>query len=789
MRSLIYIFIALASFKFAAQNIQVDSQTYAPQQLIEDILIDSNCINNVVVTNVIGGDFGVSDQSYGYFDATGTTFPFQRGIVLSTGRLSNVDGPNTTLSDDDAPNWGGDNDLETILDESNTHNATILEFDFIPKASAISFRYLFASEEYQQGNPNSCLFSDLFGFLIREESEQTYINIALVPDTQIPVKVTTVHPGIPGSCSAQNETYFGSWNDTTAPINFNGQTAVLTATANVLTGATYHVKLVIADEQNYRYDSAVFLEAGSFELSTDLGPNRLIATNNPVCENDTLQLNAIQPGLNSYSWYKDGVLVDIQPSGCSNCGTYSVTDSGTYNVEVGLPDNCISYGEITVEYLQNPMVNNSTIIECDLNQDGLTTYNLYDAEQDIINGDNDLLIENFYETLQDAESAINKIIIPTEFQNTISQQIIFARVENQLGCFSIAEVTLNISNNNINLPPFNSCDDTIIDGITDFNIADLTNHIIPLVPIGSTIEFYTDEQEAILGKNAITGTYTNTIPNSETIYTKIENISNCYAISTIDLNVIYTPILLPDETIYYCSNFFPQTISINAGVLDETPNNYTYQWLLNNSPLAANTSIININETGTYTVQVTNPNGCSSSRNIIIASSIVATITQNDITIIDFSDNNSVMINPENLGQGDYEYALRLENTVFINYQNEPFFDNLKTGFYTVFVNDKNGCGVSIPLNISIIGYPKYFTPNGDGINDYWQIKGISATVNPPKKILIFDRYGKLLKQLPPGSKGWNGTFKNNLLPTDGYWFKVFLEDGRKYSGHFTLKR
>ena len=82
-------------------QLKVDSETYTPQQLIEDILIDSDCISNVQVTNVIGGNFGNSDQSYGYFDATGTSFPFQRGIVLSTGKLLNVEGPNDRLSDDD----------------------------------------------------------------------------------------------------------------------------------------------------------------------------------------------------------------------------------------------------------------------------------------------------------------------------------------------------------------------------------------------------------------------------------------------------------------------------------------------------------------------------------------------------------------------------------------------------------------------------------------------------------------------------------------------------------------
>lgn len=131
----------------------MDSQSYTPQQLIEDILINSDCITNVVVTNVVGGDFSGTDQSYGYFDASATSFPFSSGLILGTGRLANAVGPNTTLSDDDAPNWTGDSDLETILNEPNTLNATILEFDFTSIADRISFRYILPRKSTRKITP------------------------------------------------------------------------------------------------------------------------------------------------------------------------------------------------------------------------------------------------------------------------------------------------------------------------------------------------------------------------------------------------------------------------------------------------------------------------------------------------------------------------------------------------------------------------------------------------------------------------------------------------------------
>ena len=255
--SLLYIFLLIPFLGFS-QNIQIDWTSYTAQELIEDILIDSPCIEGVTVTNVVGGNFGTGDLSYGYFDGMGSSFPFQRGIVLSTGKLINTEGPNDSLSDDDAPNWNGDADLENTLNESQTINATILEFDFKSVATQVSFKYLFASEEYQDSDSNTCQYSDLFGFLIRPINDTQYTNIALVPNTTTPVKVTTVHPDIPNGCPAVNELYFESFNGTVSPINFNGQTKVMSATATIIPNETYHVKLVIADHINYRYDSAVF---------------------------------------------------------------------------------------------------------------------------------------------------------------------------------------------------------------------------------------------------------------------------------------------------------------------------------------------------------------------------------------------------------------------------------------------------------------------------------------------------------------------------------------------------
>ncbi|HLV15003.1 MAG TPA: choice-of-anchor L domain-containing protein [Xanthomarina sp.] len=772
---LLIIFLLLFGVSHA-QNVTTNSSTYTAQELIEDILIDSNCISDVVVTNVVGGNFNGSDASYGYFESNGANFPFQNGIVLSTGKLANVQGPNTSLSDDNAPNWGGDEDLEEVLNESRTTNATVLEFNFRAVADQISFRYLFASEEYQQGDANTCRYSDLFGFLIKEADGGRYDNIAVIPGSYTPVKVTTVHSGIPGACNPINEAYFGGWNGTNAPINFNGQTAVLTAIADVTPNVLYHVKLVIADHINYRYDSAVFLEAGSFQLNTDLGPDMLVSRNNALCPNETVTLNASQPGTNTYKWFRNGVEIPMETN-----STYVVSEAGTYSVEVIIDGSCFSYGNIQIELATNPIVFDTTLITCDYNLDGFTTYNLYHAETDVINNDQSLNLENFYLTSTEAVNGTNPITNPTSFNNTSMNQIIYARVSNANGCISVAEVTLNITNNQVTLPMYSVCDDQINDGITILNLADLTSFILSQneVPNTSSITFYKSQEDLENQSNELSGTYENTeSPNFDNLYIQITDNGICYAYTSIPITVNPSPELLPDEETSYCLNLFPQNITLKAGIINGIPSDFTYEWELDGVDLALNTEQISVNEMGVYTVTATNNYNCSTSRTITVLPSNIATIEDVFITVA--SSNNSITISVS--GEGEYEYAL--DEGIF---QDSNSFFNVSAGYHTVYVQDKNGCGI-ISKNVSVLGFPKFFTPNGDGYNDFWNPIGIDYS-NTSTKVKIFNRYGKLLKELKTSSSGWDGTFNGKDVPSDDYWFLVSLSNGKEYRGHFSLKR
>lgn len=757
------ILFSLFCAKTIAQNIVVDD-TYTAQQLVENVLVNSPCAT-VSNFSVSGDTFSAGQNSYGYFDYSGTDFPFANGIVLSTSRASRTAGPNNNLIDEGSPAWVGDSDLEQALSITGTFNATALEFDFTPLTSQISFDYIFASEEYQGTAP--CRYSDGFAFLLKVAgSADDYQNLALIPGTSTPVKVTSVHPDISGGsgCSAQNEEYFGSYNGTTHPINFNGQTVVMTAKADVIPGTTYHIKLVIADEENIRYDSAIFLGGGSFDVGTDLGEDRLEATNNPVCDGESIVLDATESGLNTYQWYKDGTSL----SGETN-PTYTVTSEGFYEVEVSInTTTCVAKGEIFIEYVNLPSLNNQTLIQCDEDTDGITTYNLTSLNSLITGGDSQLTNVTFYESLANAQNNLNPILNPANYQN-ISVNQLFATAQNQFGCIGFATIDLQIASNSLpTIAPIFTCD--VIgnqDGITNFDLNSMIGtSLSSSLPSGLTFAYYATENNAITSTNPLNSIFTNTIPNQQTIYVKVLDGINCYGILPIELNVnTFNPSNFNDETIYLC-NGSSQTLSVASGFS-------SYNWSNGETD-----NSITVNTSGTYSVTVTDVNGCEKTKRFEIILSSSATITSVDVN--DFSGNNN-SINISVSGSGNYEYSI--DGTDF---QESPFFSNLEPNEYNIYVNDINGCP-QVSQSVYVLDYPHFFTPNEDGINDIWRIKRIQFLENAT--ISIFDRFGKLIISYSENYVGWNGKLNGFDLPSTDYWFVITLNNGRTIKGNFSLVR
>jgi gliding motility-associated-like protein len=225
-------------------------------------------------------------------------------------------------------------------------------------------------------------------------------------------------------------------------------------------------------------------------------------------------------------------------------------------------------------------------------------------------------------------------------------------------------------------------------------------------------------------------------------------------IQFIDLPVV------TDEELTFCKN---QTIELSANL-----ENVTYLW--NTGEITEN---INVSTEGIYTVKVTNSANCSSTKTIELKQINAPVITEVN------SVNYDIIVNLEK-EIGDFEYSIDS-----FNFQESPIFLGIEGGLYTIYAQEKSGCGLAFISYIHLV-IPKFFTPNGDNENDRFIIQGIE--VYPSYEITIYDRYGKLLKSFANSSIGWDGTFNNKHLPASDYWYVIQLND-TIYKGHFTLKR
>ena len=250
---------------------------YGPEELIKEVMISSSCSTTDNFTfKVYGSPSDLTTKSYGYFKRpSGSTFPFEEGIMMTTGRAYLAG--NIINSDRvDYNNGGlGDLDLEAALGQTGTQDATFIKFNFTPQVDTINFRFVMASEEYD--GSTECEFADSFAFLLREVGAKSYANLAVLPNGT-PVSVKNINDA--NNCRA-NTHYFKGYN--IGNTNYDGRTVALTASSAVTPGVTYEIKLVVADQGDYAWDSAIFIDGGSFNIGGNLGIDHTIVNGNPGC--------------------------------------------------------------------------------------------------------------------------------------------------------------------------------------------------------------------------------------------------------------------------------------------------------------------------------------------------------------------------------------------------------------------------------------------------------------------------------------------------------------------------
>ncbi|KGO86008.1 hypothetical protein Q765_13180 [Flavobacterium rivuli WB 3.3-2 = DSM 21788] len=291
------------------------------------------------------------------------------------------------------------------------------------------------------------------------------------------------------------------------------------------------------------------------------------------------------------------------------------------------------------------------------------------------------------------------------------------------------------------------------------------------------VTYYGSASDADAAINELPAPYI-TAANEQTIYARVINnfINVCPKIVSFKVWVSQIPRLTIEDQQFICLNNGNLVLQADAG-FDE------YTWTSTQPFTQISDAAIQIHDPGEYTVVVKNYYGSP-------AQACESTVT---VTVTAAGPPENVVIRTEDWTEHDNVIKVNLDNPERyeyslddINYQLSPVFTNLDTGIYRVYVRDRALCSTS-PHEVVLLNYPKYFTPNGDGVNETWHIK--YSMREPGMIVYVYDKYGKLISNFDALSGGWDGTFNGSPLPATDYWFVVNRQDGRVFKGHFSLVR
>ncbi|ESU23273.1 CHU large protein [Flavobacterium enshiense DK69] len=553
---------------------------------------------------------------------------------------------------------------------------------------------------------------------------------------------------------------------------------------------------------------------GTFTITVKTPPIQTLISTENLCGSDTFLLNSKDPeallGQNatvqaSYFTTFDNAKNNISPI---NPNTALPLTVGTKTIFVRLYDSltqCVSVVNFDIHVYPNPQFSQPTPIKlCGTNS---ATFDLTSRISQITQN-NPILQVTFYQSNADLMAG-NAIPTPNAF--TSGTTTVFVKVvdPSNNNCFStttLALFILDLPGATSNPTPIEICNNSGNPGFETFNLKVRETQMAGTTPL-SDIEFkyYINSNDAITNNaNNIVNpaTFTNTIANFQKIYVRLNSRVNtdsetnlkCFRILELELFVRpYPENKLDTDPYIICidkDNYVTSPAIVDTH-LSETDYSFIWHSGFNAQPgneIAGQTSSqCTISNEGAYSVKVTNiSNGanCSSVFNFTTKNSYVPfSITANPSELIAFGIDNTITAIAFPPSE-DYLYSVN-----DMGWQTSNVFTNLYEAEYILKVKNKYGCGET-STTFSVVDFPNYFTPNGDGFHDTWNIKG--SKVLDAITIHIFDRYGKLLKELSPGGPGWDGTYNGNTLPSDDYWFKlIYTKDNvtKEFRGHFAMKR
>nr|WP_286943722.1 T9SS type B sorting domain-containing protein [Allomuricauda sp.] len=411
---------------------------------------------------------------------------------------------------------------------------------------------------------------------------------------------------------------------------------------------------------------------------------------------------------------------------------------------------------------------------CDDDNDGLYFFDLREKNAEILAGSTELVL-TYHEAQADAEADQNAIM--GTFQNTGNPQTIYFRLENQNNaqCYAVGSFALQVFDTPTAYQPANvvvcDVDET---GSYTFDLSQKDGEVLNTQdPALYEVSYHPTELDAMNNDNAFSKTaYVNSSLN-ETIFVRVQHgeLADCYDVAQFSIVVNPLPQLPLEESYVICPD--SPDLVIDGGLFE------TYQWRNEMGSIIGTQQTLPINALGTYSLTVTQTaNGlvCENSASFeVVSSGAPESFT---VSTDGFSD--TVTLTIDAVGIGDFEYSID-----GIDYRTNNRFE-VFPGEYTVYVRDPFECRV-LTQEVVAMGYQRFFTPNGDGVNEYWNI--IGASLFPESMLYIYDRYGKMMGQISPQGLGWDGNYQGQPMPAADYWFRYDYGIGKVFTGHFTLKR
>lgn len=533
-----YILILILFFTLPAfsQGIVVDTTTYSIPNLVKEVLTPNSCTNE---TNFQYS----SKQSIGMFTSVNPNFPISQGVIIRNGLAKYSQGQYSGQNLSSQINTNGDSYLQNI---SNTSGQTtgitdvaFLQYDFVPISSTFSFDFLFASNEYGE---YQCGFSDVFAFVLTNLTTGISTNLAVIPNTSIPVSVKNIRDSAYNtSCLSQNTSFFASYNvnnPSESAINMRGQTVLMTAFSEVIPNQNYRIRMAIGDYNDSNFDSAVLISSGNFSVGATLGIDRVI------CEGQSILLNSNLGSSFEFEWLKNGeVIVGATSS------TYLATEPGIYSFSASLINtNCVISDEIVLSELQ--IIPPTNLYTCDTGQSNYI-FNLTQNNVSSLGLDPTKYSLLYFASLENANANTPSIPISqlNAYQSSGNQTIYIKVLQNSGGiiCDDLIFFNLVINPETTAYDP----EDVLLCTSGSGELIVNLNDYIPTILNGQdpetyTVTFHNSENGAITDANLIenpTNFLLSVSTNPHIIWIRMENNSNslCFDVVSFTIELFFSP--------------------------------------------------------------------------------------------------------------------------------------------------------------------------------------------------------------------------------------------------------